>query len=110
MLYRLATEQNDAGAQYQLGNCYRKGQGVPRSNAQALKWYRLAAHQGHNKAKQRLGRQGVRLIAGIKIAANNGYHETGITKRPAMTSEKIKLALRLLARQAIEFTIHVQLG
>ena len=34
---------------------YDKGQGVPRDDAQAVKWYRLAADQGVAKAQTNLG-------------------------------------------------------
>ena len=44
--YRLAAEQGDADAQYNLGVMYDNGQGVPQDYAEAVKWYRLAAEQG----------------------------------------------------------------
>jgi TPR repeat protein len=45
----------DAKAQFQLGWMYSKGQGVPKDNTEALKWYRLAAEQGDAKAQRSLG-------------------------------------------------------
>ena len=43
---RLA-EQGNASAQYNLGNMYDLGEGVPENNAEAAKWYRLSAGQGY---------------------------------------------------------------
>ena len=34
---------------------YDNGQGVPQDYAEAMKWYRLAAEQGHAKAQHNLG-------------------------------------------------------
>ena len=39
----------DQFAQWSLGNCYVKGQGVEQDYKQPLKWYRLAAEQGNEK-------------------------------------------------------------
>ena len=51
---RLA-EQGDAGGQFFLGLIYSLGKGVPEDDAEALKWYRLAADQGHAGAQYNLG-------------------------------------------------------
>ena len=53
--YRLAAEQGDAVAQYNLGVMYDNGQGVPQDYAEAVKWYRLAAEQGYAHAQRNLG-------------------------------------------------------
>jgi len=53
--YRMAAEQRNAEAQYNLGNYYLRGQGVPQNDSEAAKWYRLAAEQGHVKAQYNLG-------------------------------------------------------
>ena len=45
---RKVAEAGDANAQYALGCRYYEGDGVARDYAEALKWYRLAAAQGHN--------------------------------------------------------------
>jgi TPR repeat protein len=50
-----AAESGQPDAQYHLGDIYRKGLGVQKSNAEAVKWFRLAAKQGHNKARKQLG-------------------------------------------------------
>lgn len=53
--YRLAAEQGDAKAQYDLGFMYHKGQGVPQNYKEAAKWFRLAAEQGDAQAQYGLG-------------------------------------------------------
>ena len=53
--YRQAAEQGDAEAQFKLGLCYYKGEGVPQNYAEAVKWYRKAAGQGYAQAQYNLG-------------------------------------------------------
>ena len=48
-------EQGVAEAQYNLGVMYSNGTGVPENDAEALKWYRLAAAQGLARAQSNLG-------------------------------------------------------
>jgi Sel1 repeat len=48
-------ERGDVGAQFTLGEMHSRGQGVPRNEADALKWYRMAADQGHAGAQNNLG-------------------------------------------------------
>ena len=43
---RLAAEQGDAGAQFNLGVMYANGEGVLGNDAEAVRWYRTA-EQGH---------------------------------------------------------------
>ena len=54
--YRLAADRGDAAAEFTLGVLYEKGQGVRQDNAEAVKWYRKAAEQGHLEAKKSLKR------------------------------------------------------
>jgi TPR repeat protein len=49
-LRRLA-EQGDVLAQYNLGIVYDTGKGVPQDYTEAVRWYRLAAEQGHASAQ-----------------------------------------------------------
>ena len=58
--YRLAAEQGDARAQFNLGVKYAKGEGVPQDDTEAVKWFRLAAQQGDARAQNNLGRMYVR--------------------------------------------------
>ena len=53
--YRLAADQGDAIAQYNLGFMYGKGRGVPQDDKAAIRWYRLAADQGIASAQFNLG-------------------------------------------------------
>ncbi len=50
-VYR-AAEQEDADAQSSLGFAYTYGLGVEQDEAEAVKWYRKAADQGHEEAKK----------------------------------------------------------
>ena len=53
---RRLAEQGDAEAQYSLGYRYATGIGVPQDRAEAARWLRLAADQGHTQAEDFLGR------------------------------------------------------
>ena len=53
--YRLGAEKGFAEAQYALGNCYFKGDGVNQNYAEAVKWYQSAAKQGNAKAQNKTG-------------------------------------------------------
>ena len=48
-------EQGYAYVQYNLGQMYRRGQGVPQNYKTATKLYRLAAEQGNASAQSNLG-------------------------------------------------------
>ncbi len=50
-----AAQQGDAEAQYNLGNMYRTGEGVPQNDTEAMKWFRLSAEQGYAAAQFTLG-------------------------------------------------------
>ena len=52
---RARAEAGLTEAQYDLGNMYRNGRGVPQGNAEAVHWYRLAADQGYVPALTNLG-------------------------------------------------------
>ena len=52
---REKAEQGDAWSQHNLGDMYRKGEGVPQDDVEAAKWYRKAAEQGHALAQYYLG-------------------------------------------------------
>jgi TPR repeat protein len=53
--FRLAANQGHAEAQYNLGEMYLSGRGVPKSHTEALKWIGLSANQGHAEAQYNLG-------------------------------------------------------
>jgi TPR repeat protein len=52
---RPLAEQGVANAQYNLGLMYAQGKGVPENNAEAVRWFRLAAAQGVAFAQYNLG-------------------------------------------------------
>ncbi|PSH05221.1 MAG: hypothetical protein CXZ00_03470 [Acidobacteria bacterium] len=52
---RKQAEQGDARAQFNLGDRYYLGDGLPRDEAEAVRWYRKAAEQGHAQAQYNLG-------------------------------------------------------
>ena len=52
---RKAAEQNLALAQYNLGLCYYKGEGVAKDQVEAVKWYRKAVEQNYALAQTNLG-------------------------------------------------------
>ena len=54
-LLRPLANQGDAGAQFNLGLMYARGEGVPQNQAEAVNWFRLAADQGHVDAQNTLG-------------------------------------------------------
>jgi TPR repeat protein len=54
-LWTPLAEQGHAGAQYMLGLIYFNGRAVPKDDALAEKWLRLAAEQGDADAQYLLG-------------------------------------------------------
>lgn len=48
-------EHGDANAQFELGQMYDQGNGVPQDYVEAVKWYRLSAEQDHAKSQYALG-------------------------------------------------------
>ncbi len=80
--YRLAADQGNANAQFNLGNCYLNGRGVSQYDAAAVKWYRLAADQRDSSAQSDLGtmfsngrgvpKDDVEAVKWWQLAANQG--------------------------------------
>jgi TPR repeat protein len=52
---RPLANQGVAGAQFNLGLMYARGEGVPQNQAEAVNWFRLAADQAHVNAQFALG-------------------------------------------------------
>ena len=48
-------EQGETRAQFNLGTMYDHGEGVIEDDAEAARWYRMAAEQGHASAQFNLG-------------------------------------------------------
>jgi TPR repeat protein len=53
--FRLAAEQGDPAAQFNLGLMYDEGTGIPQDFKEAARWYRRAAEQGDADARFNLG-------------------------------------------------------
>ena len=53
--WRPLAEHGDAAAQYNLGQMFRKGEGVIRDYKEAVKWFRKSAEQGNATAQGNLG-------------------------------------------------------
>lgn len=53
--YMESAEKGYVTAQYAVGECYEKGDGVKKSKDEARKWYQNAAEQGHLQAQEKLG-------------------------------------------------------
>lgn len=53
--WRQPAEAGDADAQFNLGQAYKLGRGVPADNKIAQGWYLKAAQQGHEQAQANLG-------------------------------------------------------
>src|ERR1044072_1594079 len=49
--WRPAAERGSADAQFNMGQAYRLGRGLPTDMKQAEAWYRRAALQGHEQAE-----------------------------------------------------------
>jgi len=57
--YLKAADQGSAPAQFRLGEFYAKGEaGLPKSEPDAVKWFRLAAAQGHRQAQEEMAKRG----------------------------------------------------
>lgn len=48
-------KRGDAVSQWAMGVLYSAGEGVPKNDAEAAKWFRMAAEQGHSDAQYSLG-------------------------------------------------------
>jgi TPR repeat protein len=53
-LFRRASDQGLAEAQYHLGTMYTNGTGVTKDDAEARRWYQKAADQGFSDAQRAL--------------------------------------------------------
>lgn len=107
-------EQGNISAQFNLGQMYRRRQGVPQDDKTAVKWYRLAAEQGDANAQSNLGamytngkgvlQDYVRALMWYNIASISGESENASKNRDIvekrMTTSRIEDAQRL-ARECV---------
>lgn len=113
-LLELEQQTHSAAIKYRIGECYWKGLGITQNEAEAVKWYRLAAGQGYATAQYCLGQMyqkglGVRTnekkaIIWYRLAADQGnadaqcnvgfFYEAGIgvAKDPAEAAKWYRLA------------------
>src|SRR4051812_47347046 len=54
-LWRPLAEAGDADAQFNMGQAYKFGHGVPLNSGLAMSWYQKAARQGHELAQANVG-------------------------------------------------------
>lgn len=90
-----AAARGDADAQYRLGYMYSTGQGVPKDDANAVRWYSKAAGQGHARAQYNLGAayaNGIGVIRNKETAAE-WFFEAG---QSFVSEDKQALALRVV--------------
>ena len=109
-VFRELVLQDHAGAQTNLGLMLSKGLGGPRDDAEAVKWYLLAAEQGQPVAQNNLGalylgglgvpKDPVVALMWLMLASENGY----ASAKPAveqqlqdMSPKQVDVAKRLLA-------------
>ena len=102
-------DAGDTTGQLNLDVMYARGSGVPKDYAEAVKWYRMAAEQGHAKAQNILGvkcdngdsvpEDDVRAHAWYNLAAEQGYERAVKARkrlRERMTAKQIAQAERVL--------------
>lgn len=71
--WRPLAKQGNAAAQTNFGVMYVRGEGVPQDDAEAVKWYQLAADQGYALGQFSLGTMysaGVRSATGLRDRAH----------------------------------------
>ena len=102
-------KNGNSSSQFNLGQMYRRGQGVPENDKTAVKWFTLAAEQGNASAQTNQGvmydeGQGVvqdyvRAHMWYNIAASSGKSENASENRDIvaklMTPSQIETAQRL---------------
>lgn len=78
-------EEGNPDAQVSLGRAYEVGNGVPKSDQQAVKWYRAAAEQGNAKAQNSLGQmyRSGRGVSLDKVEAVGWYRRAARQKDPS---------------------------
>ena len=112
-LLMMSATQGNNDAQYELGNIYFAGNGVPQDYAQAIAWYTLSANQGNISAQRKLADlyssttvRGLLVNPGkahfwynIIAAYNTGLVRDDAVKKREQVSEEMKPEL-IIASQA----------
>jgi len=100
-LWLIEAENGSAIAQANIGLLYADGLGVPRSDKEAVKWYRMAAAQGEPRAQYYLGtvfEEGRGVPQDYKEAAKN-YR---LAAMKGYVNAQYKLGLLYLKGQGVE--------
>jgi len=105
-LFKLLAEQGDAKSQFNLALMYDDGQGVPKSDAEAVKWYRRAAEQGDASSQLNLG---VMYYKGQGVpqdyVLSHMWLNLAASKFPASEGEKREIAVENINIVASEMTL-----
>jgi len=101
-------KKGDADAQFQLGDRYLFGEGIPKDNVEAVKWFRLAAEKGLPQAQFNLGlsyskgegvlKDAVESYKWFNLAAAQGHQRSGNYRddgAKSMTPDQIAEAQKL---------------
>ena len=116
--YRVAAEEGNPDAQFNLGLCYRLGEVVTKNDVEAVRWFRLAAAQGGALAQCNLGfsyylgegveKDDVEAVRWFELAAGQGLahaqhnlgfcYSTGVGV-PACDLERAAYLFQLAAKQ-----------
>ena len=70
----LNESRNDPEFQFQVAICYRWGDGVEPDYAESVKWYKLAAKNGHAKAQFVLGQAYKRGLLGVEVNSDESIY------------------------------------
>lgn len=72
--YKMAVEQGNASASFDLGLIYEYGKpGIPKNKAEAIKWYRKAAEQGSETAQKIYANLRMSNRVRVEIAGTSFY-------------------------------------
>ncbi len=93
--FRQLAEQGDAVAQFNMGNMFRLGKGVPQDDVQAHMWLNLATAQGREdarKARDKLAEQMTPATAQGREDARKARDKLAEQMTPAQLAEAQRLA------------------
>ena len=82
-------EQGNSWAQFNLGNAYATGKGVPKDEAEAVRWFRKAAEQGNPFAQQALEGMSAssQVVSGREATHDASQTQTEYTDRLTKLAE-----------------------